>query len=72
MSSASFDWRNIDQFTFNRDQLDDMKKPGQKYRFPTLNHNLVYCYNDARVIMDVRERKARLPRRCSQLQQQRG
>jgi hypothetical protein len=26
MYSASFDWGNIDQFTFNRDQLDDMKK----------------------------------------------
>jgi len=25
MYSASFDWGNIDEFTFNRDQLDDMK-----------------------------------------------
>ena len=48
MYSASFDWGNIDQFTFNRDQLDDMKKTCQKHCFSTLNHNL--CYNDACVI----------------------
>jgi hypothetical protein len=48
--SASFDWGTIDQFTFNRDQLDDMKKTRQKHCFSTLSHNLAYCYNDARVI----------------------
>ena len=50
MYSASFDWGNIDEFTFNRDQLDGMKKTCQKHCFSTLNHNLAYCYNDARVI----------------------
>ena len=50
MYSASFDWGNIDQFTFERDQLTDMKKTCQKHCFSTLNHNLAYCYNDARVI----------------------
>ena len=50
MYSASFDWGNIDQFTFNRQQLDDMKQTCQKHCFSTLNHNLAYCYNDARVI----------------------
>ena len=50
MYSASYDWGNIDQFTFNRDQLDGMKKTCQKYYFPTLNRNLAYCYNDARLI----------------------
>jgi MoaA/NifB/PqqE/SkfB family radical SAM enzyme len=50
MYSASFDWGNIDQFNFNRDQLDGMKKTCQKHCFSTLNHNLAYCYNDARVI----------------------
>jgi len=50
MYSASFDWGNIDQFTFNRDQLDDTKKTCQKHCFSTLNHNLPYCYNEARVI----------------------
>ena len=50
MYSASYDWGNIDQFTFNRGQLDDMKKSCQKHCFSTLNHNLAYCYNDERVI----------------------
>jgi hypothetical protein len=36
MYSASFDWGNIDQFTFNRHQLDDMKKTCQKHCFSTL------------------------------------
>jgi len=50
MYSASFDWGNIDQFSFNREQLTNMKKTCQKQCFSTLNHNLAYCYNDARVI----------------------
>ena len=48
--SATFDWGNIDHFTFNRDQLYEMKTACQKQCFSTLNHNLAYCYNDARVI----------------------
>jgi hypothetical protein len=27
-----------------------MKKTCQEHCFPTLNHNLAYCYSDARVI----------------------
>lgn len=50
MYSATFDWGNIDHFTFNRDQLFEMKTTCQKHCFSTLNHNLAYCYNDARVI----------------------
>ena len=50
MYSASFDWGNIDDFTFDREQLTNMKKTCQKHCFSTLNHNLAYCYNDARVI----------------------
>jgi hypothetical protein len=50
MSSASFDWGNIDQFTLDRDQLAGMKKTCQKHCFSTLNHNLAYCFGDARVI----------------------
>ena len=48
--SASFDWGNIDDFTFDGDQLNDMKNTCEKQCFSTLNHNLAYCYNDARVI----------------------
>jgi hypothetical protein len=44
------DWGNIDQFTFDREQLGEMKKTCQKHCFSTLNHNLAYCYNDQRVI----------------------
>jgi MoaA/NifB/PqqE/SkfB family radical SAM enzyme len=50
MYSSTFDWGNIDRFTFDRDQLTDMKRICQKHCFSTLNHNLAYCYNDARVI----------------------
>jgi len=50
MYSASFDWGNIENYTFDREQLTDMKKTCQKHCFSTLNHNLAYCYNDARVI----------------------
>ena len=50
MYSASFDWGNIDDFTFDDDQLNYMKKTCEKHCFSTLNHNLAYCYNDARVI----------------------
>src|ERR1043166_5340390 len=45
MYSASFDWGNIDDFTFDREQLTNMKKNCQKHCFSTLNHNLAYCYN---------------------------
>lgn len=31
-------------------QLLSMKQTCQKHCFSTLNHNLAYCYNDARVI----------------------
>ena len=62
--SASFAWDNIDDFVFDRKQLTNMKKTCQKHCFSTLNHNLAYRYNDARVIkMDVGEREARIPRR---------
>jgi len=30
--------------------LRQMKKTCQQHCFSTLNHNLAYCYNDARVI----------------------
>jgi len=50
MYSSNFNWGNIDNFTFDRHQLTDMKKTCQKHCFSTLNHNLAYCYNDARVI----------------------
>ncbi len=50
MYSATHDWGNIDQFSFECEQLNDMKKTCQKHCFSTLNHNLAYCYNDARVI----------------------
>jgi MoaA/NifB/PqqE/SkfB family radical SAM enzyme len=50
MYSATYDWGNIDAPKFDRDQLTHMKKTCQRHCFSTLNHNLGYCYNDARVL----------------------
>jgi MoaA/NifB/PqqE/SkfB family radical SAM enzyme len=50
MYPSRFDWGNIDEPKFDAQQLADMKKSCQPHCFSTLNHNLAYCYNDARVI----------------------
>ncbi len=50
MYGATYDWGNIDQSKFDHAQLKEMKKTCQRHCFSTLNHNLAYCYNDARVI----------------------
>jgi radical SAM protein with 4Fe4S-binding SPASM domain len=50
MYGSTYDWGNIDEPKFDRAQLAAMKDSCQKYCFSTLNHNLAYCYNDARVI----------------------
>ena len=50
MYSATYDWGNIEHSNFDREALLDMKRTCQKHCFSTLNHNLAYCYNDARVI----------------------
>ncbi len=50
MYPSSFDWGNIDNPKFDQKQLAQMKRVCQRHCFSTLNHNLAYCYNDARVI----------------------
>jgi len=50
MYPSSFDWGNIDNPKFNEQQLKQMKSTCQRHCFSTLNHNLGYCYNDARVM----------------------
>jgi MoaA/NifB/PqqE/SkfB family radical SAM enzyme len=50
MYPATYDWGNIDRHKFDRAELASMKKTCQQHCFSTLNHNLAYCYNDARVI----------------------
>ena len=50
MYAASYDWGNIDEFNFDTGELNKMKKTCQRHCFSTLNHNLAYCYNDARVM----------------------
>lgn len=50
MYASNFDWGNIDEPKFDQKQMGEMKKSCQKHCFSTLNHNLAYCYNDARVI----------------------
>jgi hypothetical protein len=50
MYASNYDRGNIDHHKFEAGQLAAMKKTCQQHCFSTLNHNLVYCYNDARVI----------------------
>jgi hypothetical protein len=50
MYAATHDWGNIEPPKFDRKQLSTMKQTCQRHCFSTLNHNLSYCYNDARVI----------------------
>jgi MoaA/NifB/PqqE/SkfB family radical SAM enzyme len=50
MYGATYNWGNIDHQRFDQEQLAGMKKTCQQHCFSTLNHNLAYCYNDARVI----------------------
>lgn len=50
MYAATYDWGNIDQFNFDGGELRKMKNTCQRHCFSTLNHNLAYCYNDARVL----------------------
>jgi MoaA/NifB/PqqE/SkfB family radical SAM enzyme len=50
MYAATYNWGNIDKWNFDSKQLASMKSTCQQHCFSTLNHNLSYCYNDARVI----------------------
>jgi radical SAM protein with 4Fe4S-binding SPASM domain len=50
MYGATYNWGNIDGARFRREELASMKETCQRHCFSTLNHNLAYCYNDARVI----------------------
>jgi hypothetical protein len=50
MYSSTFDWGNIDHYNFDAKQLAHMKQTCERHCFSTLNHNLGYCYNDARVM----------------------
>jgi radical SAM protein with 4Fe4S-binding SPASM domain len=50
MYPSTHDWGNIDGHKFEAKQLAGMKNTCQQHCFSTLNHNLAYCYNDARVI----------------------
>ena len=50
MYASSYDWGNIDRPKFDGTQLRQMKDTCQHHCFSTLNHNLAYCYDDARVI----------------------
>ena len=50
MYPAQHDWGTIEGHKFDRTQLLTMKRTCQKHCFSTLNHNLGFCYNDARAI----------------------
>ncbi len=59
MYSATYDWGTIDHHKFEVAQLNQMKQSCQTHCFSTLNHNLGFCYNDARVIKWVLKQAAR-------------
>jgi MoaA/NifB/PqqE/SkfB family radical SAM enzyme len=59
MYSATYDWGTIENHKFDVRQLDQMKQSCQTHCFSTLNHNLGFCYNDARVIKWVLRQAAR-------------
>jgi sulfatase maturation enzyme AslB (radical SAM superfamily) len=50
MYSAKYDWGTAGQHKFEVRQLNEMKESCQTHCFSTLNHNLAFCYNDARVL----------------------
>jgi MoaA/NifB/PqqE/SkfB family radical SAM enzyme len=50
MYSATHDWGVIEKHKFEVPQLNKMKEECQTHCFSTLNHNLGFCYNDARVL----------------------
>jgi hypothetical protein len=50
MYGSTYNSGNIEKHNFESGQLADMKKTCQQHCFSTLNHNLAYCYNDARVV----------------------
>jgi hypothetical protein len=50
MYSATHDWGTIENHKFEVSQLNEMKKSCQTHCFSTLNHNLRFSYNDARVV----------------------
>lgn len=59
MYSATCDWGTIENPKFSVPQLEGMKKGCQPHCFSTLNHNLAYCYDDARAIRWVLKQAAR-------------
>jgi len=60
MYSAQYAWGTIEDHKFEAQQLNEMKQSCQKkHCFSTLNHNLGYCYNDARVIHWIMRQSAR-------------
>jgi len=50
MYSATHDWGVVEDHKFEVTQLNQMKESCQTHCFSTLNHNLGFCYNDARVL----------------------
>jgi hypothetical protein len=50
MYSATYDWGVVGDHKFETKQLQQMKVGCQPHCFSTLNHNLAYCYDTARVI----------------------
>lgn len=67
MCPATYDWGTIEEPKFDSQQLRTIKKGREKHCFSTLNHNLGYCYNDARDQMAVEPGAQRFSGRCPKL-----
>jgi MoaA/NifB/PqqE/SkfB family radical SAM enzyme len=50
MYSATYDWGAVGEHKFEAGQLQEMKRSCEPHCLSTLNSNLAFCYNDARVI----------------------
>jgi MoaA/NifB/PqqE/SkfB family radical SAM enzyme len=59
MYTATHDWGTVGAPRFNGADLVEMKHECERQCFSTLNHNLGYCYNDARAIRWVLKQAAR-------------
>jgi MoaA/NifB/PqqE/SkfB family radical SAM enzyme len=50
MYDATVDWGAIEAPRIDRAELASLKRTCQRHCFSTLNHNLAYCYDDARIV----------------------
>jgi len=57
--AAGRDWGSIGNPQFDRGELERMKVTCQRHCFSTLQHNVGFCYNDARIVRWIARQVAR-------------